>query len=108
MSPASSSDLARLTKAHLLDVLAELQRQNQWRLTLKAFGTDRREPWYRHDLALCAEMITTLARCIVRDEIDAVVTDLLQGDEGWISSEDTKGISRLVRPLMVAEKGVLV
>lgn len=31
-----SSDVARLMKADLLAVLAELQRQNQWRLTLKA------------------------------------------------------------------------
>ncbi|CAD5180135.1 unnamed protein product [Musa acuminata subsp. malaccensis] len=58
-------------KVDLLAVLAELQRRNQWRLTVKAFGTDRREPWYRHDLALHAEMITTLARCRFWDEIDA-------------------------------------
>ncbi|CAL9123390.1 unnamed protein product, partial [Musa textilis] len=39
------------------------------RQTLKAFGNDRREPWYRHGLALYAEMITTLARCRLRDEM---------------------------------------
>ncbi|RWW15675.1 hypothetical protein BHE74_00002440 [Ensete ventricosum] len=103
-----SVDLGRLIKADLLAALAELQRQNEWGLALKAFTAARREPWYRTDLAFYAEMVSSLARCGAPDEIDALVAGLLKDEEGWISSENTKDISRLVRALVAAEKAKLV
>ncbi|CAD5166672.1 unnamed protein product [Musa acuminata subsp. malaccensis] len=103
-----SVDLGRLIKADLLAALAELQRQNEWGLSSKAFAAARREPWYRTDLALYAEMVSSLARCGASDEIDALVACLLEDEEGWISSENTKEISRFVRALMAAEKAKLV
>ncbi|WOL14872.1 hypothetical protein Cni_G23653 [Canna indica] len=102
-----SADFSRLIKSDLLAALAELQRQDQWRLAFKAFAAARREPWYRTDLALYAQMVSTLARCGAQNEIDALVAELLQ-EEGWFSQENDKGISRLIRALMAAERGKLV
>lgn len=102
-----SSDFARLVKSDLLAALRELQRQGQSRLALKAFAAARSEPWYRVDLNLYAEMVSTLSRCGSPHEIDTLVADLM-AEEGWLSAETAKGVPRFVRALMAAGRGKVV
>ncbi|KAL2456871.1 Vacuolar sorting protein 9 (VPS9) domain [Forsythia ovata] len=57
-----SNKLNRLLKADLLDVLAELQRQNELDLSLKVFNFVRKELWYEPDLTLFNDMLMMLGR----------------------------------------------
>lgn len=102
-----STTLSRLIKADLLATLAELQRQDQWRLALTVFAAARREPWYKPDFSLYAAMVSTLARCGVAEEIDTLVSKLLKEKEmeGGISSEGRRGLAQLLKALIVAGRG---
>ncbi|XP_022856169.1 pentatricopeptide repeat-containing protein At1g62350-like isoform X2 [Olea europaea var. sylvestris] len=57
-----SNKLSRLLKADLLDVLAELQRQNESDLALKVFNFVRKELWYEPDLTLFNDMLMMVGR----------------------------------------------
>ncbi|XP_010937828.1 protein THYLAKOID ASSEMBLY 8, chloroplastic [Elaeis guineensis] len=102
-----STTLSRLIKADLLAALAELQRQDQWRLALTVFAAARREPWYKPDFSLYAAMVSTLARCGVAEEIDILVSNLFKEKEmeGGISSEDMRGLVQLSKALVAAGRG---
>ncbi|KAG1371582.1 protein THYLAKOID ASSEMBLY 8, chloroplastic [Cocos nucifera] len=102
-----STTLSRLVKADLLAALAELQRQDQWRLALTVFAAARLEPWYKPDFSLYATMVSTLARCGVAEEVDILVSNLLQDKqmEGGISSEDVRGLVQLSKALVAAGRG---
>ncbi|XP_008780605.3 protein THYLAKOID ASSEMBLY 8, chloroplastic-like [Phoenix dactylifera] len=102
-----STTLSRLIKADLLAALAELQRQDQWRLALTVFAAAGREPWYKPDFSLYAAMVSTLARCGVAEEIDVLVSNLLKEKEmeGGISLEDIRGLTQLSKALVAAGRG---
>ncbi|XVF29472.1 hypothetical protein REPUB_Repub15cG0124000 [Reevesia pubescens] len=57
-----STRLSRLLKADLLDTLAELQRQNEFHLSLKVFEFVRKEVWYKPDMGLYCGMIQLLGK----------------------------------------------
>ncbi|CAI9777062.1 unnamed protein product [Fraxinus pennsylvanica] len=57
-----SNKLNRLLKADLLEVLAELQRQNELDLALKVFNFVRKELWYEPSLTLFNDMILMLGK----------------------------------------------
>ncbi|XP_039000207.1 pentatricopeptide repeat-containing protein At1g62350-like [Hibiscus syriacus] len=57
-----STRLSRLLKADLLDTLAELQRQNEFPLSLKVFEFVRKEVWYKPDMSMYCDMIQLLGK----------------------------------------------
>ncbi|KAJ4954429.1 hypothetical protein NE237_011212 [Protea cynaroides] len=57
-----SSRIGRLLKDDLIATLAELQRQNEWKLALKVFHFMRKEVWYKPDLSLYYDMILMLGK----------------------------------------------
>lgn len=57
-----NANLARLLKVDVLDLLAELQRQNQLHLSLKVFKFIREEPGYDTLLSLYSDMILLFGR----------------------------------------------
>ncbi|RWR95570.1 pentatricopeptide repeat-containing protein [Cinnamomum micranthum f. kanehirae] len=102
---SSSADLrplfSRLIKPDLLAALRELLRQNQCLLALTVFSSARREPWYRTDYSLYAEIISALARNGMPSEIDRLVADIVE--EGFYAG-DSRGLGRLLRTLVAAER----
>ncbi|MQM13752.1 hypothetical protein Taro_046676 [Colocasia esculenta] len=57
-----ASRVARLLKADLVAVLAELQRQNEWEIALRVFQFIREEVWYKPDLSLYSDMIFMMGK----------------------------------------------
>lgn len=102
--------MARLIKADLLAALTELQRQDQWRLSLKIFAAVRLESWYRTDCALYANMVAVLARTQASSEIDRLMLELMEELEmrGGVVAGDLRGPARLVKALVAAGKGKAV
>ncbi|RWR95577.1 pentatricopeptide repeat-containing protein [Cinnamomum micranthum f. kanehirae] len=104
-SSSSSADLrplfSRLIKPDLLAALRELLRQNHCLLALTVFSSARREPWYRTDYSLYAEIISALARNGMPSEIDRLVADIVE--EGFYAG-DSRGLGRLLRTLVAAER----
>ncbi|RWR95571.1 Pentatricopeptide repeat-containing protein [Cinnamomum micranthum f. kanehirae] len=81
--------------------LRELLRQNHCLLALTVFSSARREPWYRTDYSLYAEIISALARNGMPSEIDRLVADIVE--EGFYAG-DSRGLGRLLRTLVAAER----
>eukprot|EP00268_Persea_americana_P058372 TRINITY_DN7054_c0_g2_i1.p1 TRINITY_DN7054_c0_g2~~TRINITY_DN7054_c0_g2_i1.p1 ORF type:complete len:228 (-),score=48.03 TRINITY_DN7054_c0_g2_i1:586-1269(-) len=104
-SSTSAADLrplfSRLIKPDLLAALRELLRQNHCLLALAVFSAARREPWYRTDYSLYAEIISALARNGMPSEIDRLVADIVE--EGFYAG-DSRGLGRLLRTLVAAER----
>ncbi|XP_068644533.1 protein THYLAKOID ASSEMBLY 8, chloroplastic [Aristolochia californica] len=100
-----SKTLSRLIKPDLLAALRELLRQNQTHLALQVFALIRRESWYTTDYGLFAEVVSALARNQMTLEIDKLVLEL--ADEG-VSHGDDRGMQRLIRALIAAERGKAV
>ncbi|KAL2516188.1 Vacuolar sorting protein 9 [Forsythia ovata] len=92
--------LSRLIKADLIAAFKELLRQDQCILALKVFSTIRSE--YSVDFANYADLVLALTRNGLREEIDALILDMEK--EGGIQFEDNKGLSRLVKALIDAER----
>lgn len=105
-----SGPVSRLIKSDLLAALAELQRQDRPRLALKLFLAARRELWYRPDPALYAQMVSALNRNQMSSEIDVLVSDLIEEQEGKDETfvHDIRGVARLVKSLLAAGKGEAV
>ncbi|KAF6164462.1 hypothetical protein GIB67_025288 [Kingdonia uniflora] len=95
-----TTTLPRLLKSDLLASLSELLRQNQCHLALKLFAATKSEAWYKPDIGLYADMVLALARNNMVGEIDGLVLEL--SGEGWVCD---RGVSRLVKALVVAERG---
>lgn len=97
---AVSKTLSRLIKPDLLAALRELLRQDHCHLALIVLSSARREPWYRPDYGLYAEIISALARNGMNSEIDQLVSELV--DEGFYAG-DSRGLARLLKSLVAVE-----
>lgn len=68
--------LTRLLKSDLLDVLAELQRQNEINLALKVFEYAQKEGWYRPDISLYSDMILMLGKSKMIEGAEKIFTEI--------------------------------
>ncbi|XP_061365158.1 pentatricopeptide repeat-containing protein At1g62350-like [Gastrolobium bilobum] len=73
-----NSSLTRLLNRDLLDVLAELQRQNELHLSLKVFNFIREEPEYDKMLSLYADMILLLGRNKMIEEAEELFSEVVE------------------------------
>eukprot|EP00249_Psilotum_nudum_P006162 c19501_g1_i1 orf=277-1125(+) len=64
--------ISRLLKADLLAVLGELQRQDECELAVRVFDLVRKEIWYKPDVILYADMIATLGRNHLIEEVETL------------------------------------
>ncbi|CAA3023683.1 protein THYLAKOID ASSEMBLY 8, chloroplastic [Olea europaea var. sylvestris] len=92
--------LSRLIKSDLIATFKELLRQDHCILALKVFSTLRSE--YSVDFGNYADLVLALSRNGFRDEIDALFLDMEK--EGGIQCDDIKGLSRLIKALVNAER----
>ncbi|KAL7114133.1 hypothetical protein ACP275_04G101000 [Erythranthe tilingii] len=91
---------SRLLKADLTAALKELLRQEQCALAARVFSVIRSE--YGADLSMYGEMVVALARNGLTEEIDRLVNEM--ETEGLIRCDETKGLLRLVKALIFAER----
>ncbi|KAG1337993.1 protein THYLAKOID ASSEMBLY 8, chloroplastic [Cocos nucifera] len=105
-----STAFARLLKPDLVAALAELRRQGQWRLAGKVFVAARKEFSSNPDYSLYAEMVATMARNGMREEISLLVSDLLAEREkgDGFSADDIRALARVVKALIGAGSGKVV
>lgn len=68
--------VARLLKTDLLAVLRELQRQNEVDLALRVFSMARKEVWYKPDVYLYKDMLSSLAYNQRVADCEALLKDL--------------------------------
>lgn len=101
--PEVSRTLSRLIKADLLATLRELLRQGHCDLALKVFSTVRSESWYKTDLGLYADLVLALAKDGMMDDIDRLIGEM-EMEDGVIDFGDKKGLSRLIKALIGAER----
>ncbi|CAI9773554.1 unnamed protein product [Fraxinus pennsylvanica] len=92
--------LSRLIKSDLIAAFKELLRQDHCILALKVFSTVRSE--YSADFGNYADLVIALSRNGFRDEIDALILDMEK--EGGIQCDDIKGLSKLIKALIYAER----
>ena len=97
-----SNTLTRLIKNDLLATLRELLRQQQSTLALRVFSTVRSE--YGADLSLYAEMVHALASGGMVDDVDRLIVELEEDEEGGIvcGGEDRKGLVSLIKAVVGA------
>ncbi|KAL3840876.1 hypothetical protein ACJIZ3_025467 [Penstemon smallii] len=91
--------LSRLIKSDLTAAYKELLRQDQCTLALNVFSTIRSE--YGADLDLYAELVLALVRNGLTEEIDPLIGEM---EEGLVRCDETKGLLRLVKALIGAER----
>ncbi|XP_008783728.2 protein THYLAKOID ASSEMBLY 8, chloroplastic-like [Phoenix dactylifera] len=105
-----STAFIRLLKPDLVAALAELRRQGQWRLAGKVFVAARKDFSSKPDYSLYAEMVATMARNGMREEIGLSVSDLLAAREkgDGFSADDLRGLARVVKALIGAGSGKAV
>ncbi|CAO2813350.1 unnamed protein product [Amaranthus hypochondriacus] len=99
--------LSRLIKSDLLATLRELLRQGHCDLALTVFSTVRLEPWYKIDLSVYADLVSALdKKGGMGEDIDRLIKELEMEIDGGdvIDWNDKKGLSRLVKGLIAAEK----
>ncbi|KAK4413853.1 protein THYLAKOID ASSEMBLY 8, chloroplastic [Sesamum alatum] len=92
--------LSRLIKSDLAAAFKELLRQDQCALAAKVFSTIQSE--YGADLNMYAELAVALARNGLSEEIDPLIGQLEK--QGGIQCEETKGLLRLVKALIGAQR----
>ncbi|KAJ4951236.1 hypothetical protein NE237_028068 [Protea cynaroides] len=97
-----SKTLSRLIKQDLVASLKELIRQDRCHLALKVYEIMRSEHWYKTDCSLYADLVSTLARKGMTEEIDRLISVDLERDGLGVSEE--RGLSRLVKALIAAER----
>uniref|UniRef100_A0A2N9J5G9 Uncharacterized protein n=1 Tax=Fagus sylvatica TaxID=28930 RepID=A0A2N9J5G9_FAGSY len=102
---SSTSDpttfLSRLIKSDLLATLRELLRQDQCALALHAFSAFRSE--YNPDLSLYADVATALARNLMLEDLDRLISDL-EGDYVDGIQCDDKGVIKLIKVVIAADR----
>jgi len=74
------TEASRLLKMDLLMTLVELRRQDECALAIQIFEMVRKEPWYKPDQFLYREMMDTLGRNQLIEEVERLYKDLQ--DEG--------------------------
>ncbi|KAK9690224.1 hypothetical protein RND81_09G113500 [Saponaria officinalis] len=94
--------LSRLLKSDLMATLRELLRQDECALALKVFSTIRYETWYSTDFALYADVTIALSRNAMWQDIDRLIEGV--DDEVAVKLDDKKGLGRLIRALIAAER----
>ncbi|XP_075490423.1 protein THYLAKOID ASSEMBLY 8, chloroplastic [Primulina tabacum] len=92
--------LSRLIKSDLVAAFKELLRQEHLTLALEVFSTIRSE--YRADLSMYADLVSALAKKGLTAEIDGLIGELEM--DGGIPSGDDKGLLKLVRAVIDAER----
>lgn len=100
LPPVVSATLARLLKPDLLAALRELLRQGRTDLALLVLAAARREPWYRPDYGLYAEVVAAMARDGM--EVGGLIREVAA--EGLAGGDET-GLGRLVRAAIAAGSG---
>lgn len=103
----SKKTLSRLIKSDLVATLRELLRQGHCDLALVVFSTVRSEPWYKTDLSIYADLVLALdKKGEMEDGIDHLIEQLEMEIDGGgvIDWDDKKGLSRLVKALIGAER----
>ncbi|KAK4410545.1 protein THYLAKOID ASSEMBLY 8, chloroplastic [Sesamum angolense] len=93
--------LSRLIKSDLTAAFKELLRQDQCALAIKVFSTIQSE--YGADLNMYAELVLALARNGMSEEIDPLIGEL-EKQGGGIQCEEGKGLLRLVKALIGAQR----
>ncbi|GFP85653.1 pentatricopeptide repeat-containing protein at3g46870 [Phtheirospermum japonicum] len=91
--------LSRLLKSDLTAAMKELLRQDQCAIAARVFATLKSE--YGVDLDMYADMVQALARNRLTDEIDLLIDEM---EEGGIRCDENKGLLRLVKALIAAER----
>lgn len=65
-----NTKISRLLKPDLVAVLGELQRQDECELALQIFDVVRKEIWYKPDVVLYVDMINTLGRNNLIEDVE--------------------------------------
>ncbi|GAB2293519.1 hypothetical protein Dimus_027726 [Dionaea muscipula] len=100
-----SKTLSRLIKSDLIATLNELLRQGRCEIALKVFSAVRSESWYNTDLTLYADMVLALGKKKgMMEDIDRLIMELEEESGGVIECGEGKGLSRLIRALIGAER----
>eukprot|EP00257_Ricinus_communis_P025146 XP_025012560.1 protein THYLAKOID ASSEMBLY 8, chloroplastic [Ricinus communis] len=96
-------NLSRLIKSDLLSIVRELLRQDLCPLALHVLSTLRSEYPNQIDLNIYGDVILSLSRNKLEEDIDRLIDDL-EKDEKMIKWESDRGLLRVIRGVVDAER----
>ncbi|MFS7925001.1 putative tetratricopeptide-like helical domain superfamily [Helianthus anomalus] len=92
------SKFSRLLKFDMMAILRELLRQDHCVLALMVFVEIQKEHWYKPSVSLYGEIISTLARNGLHDNINIIVHEM-KAEKGRLEAK-TEGFNLLLESLM--------